>query len=87
MKKPGFRGRCEFIRQRLGLLGCDVEPENLDRDKAVPRRFVSSEHRAERTDADLMQHPEGAECWRGGERVLIVSGQGAKAPQGGVYEM
>ena len=42
---------------------------------------------AKRTDADLMQHPEGAECWRGGERVLIVSGQGAKAPQGGVYEM
>ena len=75
MKESGFGRDRELVCQGLCLLGRDVEPEHLDGDEAVARRFVGSEDRAERANANLMQHPEGAEGWWWCERRRIVSGQ------------
>ena len=63
--RAGLRGARQLVGQRLRLLGGDVETEDLDRDETIARRLVGAEHGTESADADLMQHPEGAERGRG----------------------
>jgi hypothetical protein len=75
MEQSGISGRRQLVGERLRLLGCDVESEDLDRDETIAGGFVCPEDRPERANADLMQHPEGAEGWRWCERRRIVSGQ------------
>ena len=75
MEQSGISGGRQLVSERVRLLGCDVEAEHLDRDEAIAGRFVGSEDRAERANANLMQHPEGAEGWWWCERRRIVSGQ------------
>ena len=75
VKEARFGRDRELVGQGLCLLGRDVEPEHLHRDEAIARRFVGTEDRAERANANLMQHPEGAEGRWWCECRRIVSGQ------------
>ena len=75
MEEPGVRGRRKLVGERLGLLGRHVEAEDLYGDKTIAGWLVGAKDRSERANADLMQHPEGAERWWWCERRRIVSGQ------------
>ena len=78
MKQPGLRRTGEFIGEGPRLLRRNVEPKDFDGDEPVTCWLVCPEHRAERDNADLMQHPEGAERGRWGECRRVVSGQERK---------
>ena len=64
MEEAGFRRAVQLVRERVRLFGHDVEAEHLDRDETIARGFIRPEDRAQRANADLMQHPERAECGR-----------------------
>ena len=64
MEEAGFRRAVQLVRERVRLFGDDVEAEHLDRDETIARGFIRPEDRAQRANADLMQHPERAECGR-----------------------
>ena len=64
MEQRGFGGAGQRVREHLGLFGDDVEPEDLDGHQAVARRLIGAKNGTESTNTNLMQHPEGAECWR-----------------------
>ena len=74
VEQAGIGRPRQLIGKHLRLLGCNVEPEHLDRHQPIARRLVGAEHRAESANADLMQDPERAERGRWGERSGIVSG-------------
>ena len=74
-KRPASAAWRELVRERLRLLGRDVETEDLDGHETVARRLVGAEHGTERPHANLVQHPERAECGRRRECGRIVSGQ------------
>ena len=76
MEEPGLGGARQLVGQRLRLFGRDVEAEHLDRDQPVARRLVGAEDGTERANANLMQHPEGAELRGCREGRRVVSGQG-----------
>ena len=61
--------------EHLGLFGNDVEPEYLDRHQAVARGLIGAKNGTKSADTDLVQHPEGAECWRRRECAWVLSGQ------------
>src|SRR6185503_1445879 len=63
------------VGEHLGLFGDDVEAEDLDGDQAVARRLISAENGTKSTNTDLVQHPEGAECWRRRKCAWVLSGQ------------
>ena len=75
VEEPGLSRESECLGERLRLFRCDVETEDLHRHEAIARRLVGAEHRTESADADLMQHPEGAERGRRSECCRVVSGQ------------
>ena len=75
MEEACLGGPCQLIGQRLRLLGCDVETEDLHGDQPIAFRLVGAEHGTERADADLVQHPEGAELSGCSEGRRIVAGQ------------
>ena len=74
-KRPASAARAQLVGERLRLLGGDVEPEHLDGDQTIARRFIGAKDGTKRANTDLMQHPEGAEAG-GGECGWVVSGQG-----------
>lgn len=57
----------QIRRERLELVGQEVQPEDLDRDQAVPGLVVRAEDRAEKTGTDLVENPKRPE--RGRRRV------------------
>ena len=75
MEEACLGGPRQLVGQRLRLLGCDVETEGLHGDQPIAFRLVGAEHGTERADADLVQHPEGAELSGCSEGRRIVSGQ------------
>jgi bacillithiol biosynthesis cysteine-adding enzyme BshC len=75
MKEPGLGRNGQRVRQALGLFGSNVETENLDGDETVTGRLVGPEDGTKRPDADLVQHPEGAESGRRCECRRVVSTQ------------
>ena len=60
-KRPASAARRQLVGERLRLLGRDVEAERLHRDQSIALRLIGAEDRSQRADADLVQHPEGAE--------------------------
>ena len=74
-KSDGLGGAAQRVGEHLGLFGDDVEPEDLDRDQAVARRLIGAKNGTESANTNLMQHPEGAECWRRRESAWVLSGQ------------
>ena len=56
--------RLQRVREHLGLFGDDVEPEHLDGHQAIARGLIGAENGTKSANTNLMQHPEGAECWR-----------------------
>ena len=75
VKEPRVGRAGELVRKRLCLFRGDIESEHLDRDQPVARRLVRAKDGTERSHADLMQHPKGAERRRWGERRRVVSRQ------------
>ena len=75
MEEAGLGRPRQLIGQRLGLLGRNVETEGLHGDQPIALRLVGAEHGTERADADLVQHPEGAELGGCSEGRRIVAGQ------------
>ena len=86
MEEAGFGGARQLVGERLRLLGRDVEPEHLDGDQPIARRLVGAEDGTERANANLMQHPEGAERWRAARMRRVVSGQ-RRNSSGGIEKM
>ncbi len=76
MEQSGVGRARELVRERLGLLWREVDPERLDGDQAVAVRFIGAKDGTKRAHTDLMQHPEGAELSRGSEGGGVVSRQG-----------
>jgi hypothetical protein len=72
MKEARLGGAREFVGQGLGLFGCDVETEDLDRDQPISRRLVGTEDRPECANTDLVEDSEGSKRRRWGERAGIV---------------
>src|SRR3954452_14064192 len=71
----------QFVGERLRLFGGHIEPEHFYGDKAIACGFVSTEHRTQRANTNLMQDPERSECrwWSEGSRVVSGhSGEGRK---------
>ena len=64
VKERGFGGPAQRLGEQLGLFGDDVEPEDLDGNQAVAGRLICAENGTKSANTNLMQHPEGAECWR-----------------------
>ena len=64
MEQRGLRSAAQRERQRLRLLGDDVETEGLDGDEPIAAGFVSAEYGTKRADANLVQHSERAESRR-----------------------
>jgi hypothetical protein len=77
VEKTGLGRLGQLVRERMRLLGGDVEAEDLHGNETVTRGLVCAENRTKRANTDLMQHPEGAERRRWGEGRRIFSGQGA----------
>ena len=75
MKERRLGGAGQRVGEQLRLFGNDVEAEHLDRDQAVARRLIRSKNGTKGANTDLMQHPEGAECWRRRESAWVLSGQ------------
>ena len=75
MHEARVRRAAQRRGQHVRLLGHDVEPEDLDRDKPVAGGFIGAENGTKSTNTNLMQHPEGSECRRGRECAWILSGQ------------
>ena len=75
MKQSGFAGAAQRVRERARLFRNDVEPEDLDGDKAVAGWFVCPEDGTECTHANLMQNPKRAEGRRRNVGVRGVSSQ------------
>src|SRR4051812_17169870 len=71
----------QFVGERLRLFGGHIEPEHFYGDKAIACGFVSTEHRTQRANTNLMQDPERSECrwWNEGSRIVSGhSGEGRK---------
>jgi hypothetical protein len=75
VEQPGFCSLGQFVSEGVCLFRRDVETEDFYGDQPVTYGLVGSKDRPERANADLMQHPEGAERGRRCERRRIVSGQ------------
>ena len=75
MEETGFRRATQLVRERLRLLGDDIEAEDFDGDEAIARGFVGAKDGTERANADLVQHAERAERGRRGECAGVLSGQ------------
>src|SRR5262245_50567002 len=75
MEKASFRGARQLIRKASRLLGRHIQAKDFDRDETVPCRLVGAEDRTEGANTNLMQDPEWAKRWRGGECGRVVSGQ------------
>ena len=75
VKEGGFGGPAQRVGEQLGLFGDDVEPEDLDGDQAVAGRLICTKNGTKSANTNLMQHPEGAECWRRRESAWVLSGQ------------
>ena len=70
MEQGGFGGAAQRVGEHLGLFGDDVEPEDLDGHQAIARRLIGAKNGTESANTNLVQHPEGAECWRRREMRL-----------------
>ena len=75
MKQAGLGRTPELFRERAGLLWREIEPKDLDCDQAIASGLVRAKNGTQRPDTDLMQHPEGAEGWRGRESCRVFSCQ------------
>jgi hypothetical protein len=54
MEGPGLGLPIQFVRERLRLLGNDVETEDLDGDESITRGFVGAKDGTKRANADLV---------------------------------
>ena len=74
VEEAGIGRARQLVSKRLRLLGGHIEPEHLDRDQTIARRFVGAKDGTERANTNLMQDPERSECRGWSERSRVVSG-------------